>query len=83
MSLSGMVESPRQPDVIKKILQHLETVGCQALVIWYFLLRPPGSWTCGFLLMNFLHTEPEKHIIKADTIVTVLSPSGGKKWNRA
>jgi hypothetical protein len=24
MSLSGMVESPRQPDVIKKILQHLE-----------------------------------------------------------
>jgi hypothetical protein len=35
VSLSGMVESPRQPDVIKKILKHLrKPVGVyQALVI--------------------------------------------------
>ena len=36
------------------------------LVIWYFILRPRGKWTRGFLLMNSLfHTEPEKHLIKA------------------
>jgi hypothetical protein len=26
-----------------------KTGGCQAFVIWYFLLRPPGRWRRGFL----------------------------------
>ena len=55
MSLSGMVESHCQPDVIKKILQHLEKrQGVQALVIWYFLHRPRGRCMRGFLLMRNL-----------------------------
>ena len=31
-----------------------KTGRCQALVIWYFLLRPRADETRGFLLMNFL-----------------------------
>jgi len=34
MFLSGMAESPRQPDVIKKILQHLG--------LWEESQAPPG-----------------------------------------
>ena len=44
MSLSGMVESPRQPDVIKKILQHLgKTVAVRFWLFGNFSSGPRGD----------------------------------------
>ena len=62
------VKAPVSLMSLKNSATPRKTIGDQALVIWYFPLRSPGRWMRGFLLKNFLsHTEPEKHIIKADT----------------
>ena len=42
MSLSGMAESPRQPDVIRKILQHLALENGRVSSFGYLVFSPPA-----------------------------------------
>ena len=65
MSLSEMVESPRQPDVIKEFCNTQKNGRC----LWLFDIFSSAPRADGravsYSRTSLSHTEPEKHIIKA------------------